>query len=194
MNRKGCLIKSGKDANESKSYKLTNMIDLYHGSPGKIEGPLTPVLRHSTLDHIHDKPAVFATARIDLASLFMFSFDDVLASIGFEQDIAYICIWGRPEQFQPKDRGGYIYVFSSDNFQKVGKDYEWQSFEPTLPKKIRRHDSIVAGVIDCSAQAYFIDDDKIMDDVVNNKNNRSVILKNLVSENQKISKNIRQFS
>lgn len=38
--------------------------NLYHGSPHKIEGKFQPVLRHSTVEHIHTKPAVFATEKI----------------------------------------------------------------------------------------------------------------------------------
>ena len=163
-----------------------NSTILYHGSPHEIKGKLKPVLRHSTLEHIHNKPAVFATERIDIASLFMFPLD-TLVSVGFEQNIAYICIWGNPEEFILSDKGGYIYVFSSDNFEKIGKDYEWQSFLSLLPKEVEQFKSVINGMIYCDAQVYFIDEESIMDRIIANKDNRAPILKDLISENQKIA-------
>ena len=94
---------------------------LYHGSGHFIEGPLHSVLEHKTLNHVHDRPAVFATARMDIASLFMFPLD-TLASIGFEEDIVYICIWGTYEDFAIKDHGGFLYIFPPESFEKVGKE------------------------------------------------------------------------
>ncbi len=167
-------------------------MDLYHGSPNKIEGELTPVLQHSTLEHVHTKPAVFATERIDIAALFMFPLD-VLASIGFEQDIAYICIWGKADDFKSKDKGGYIYIFKSDNFEQVGKGYEWQCFESVMPKEVKRFESVISGMINCGAQVYFITDESTMDAIVTNKDNRAPILKVITSENQKIDLNIKNF-
>ena len=169
------------------------MADLYHGSPYKIKGELKPVLKHSTLEHIHNKPAVFATERIDIASLFMFPLD-TLASVGFEQDIAYICVWGKPKEFTLRDNGGYIYIFSSDNFEKIGKDYEWQSFLSLLPKEIKQFNSVINGMIYCNAQVYFIEDDSIMDRIIADKDNRAPILKDLISENKKIGKNFKKFN
>jgi len=170
-----------------------NLTILYHGSAHEIKGELKPVLKHSTLEHIHNKPAVFATERIDIASLFMFPLD-TLASVGFEQDIAYICIWGKPEEFTLSDKGGCIYVFSSDIFELIGKDYEWQSFLPALPKEVKRFNSVISGMIYCGAQVYFIDDESTMDRIVADKDNRASILKDLISENQKLSQNFRKFS
>ena len=167
-------------------------MELYHGSPSEIKGELKPVLKHSTLEHVHTKPAVFATERIDVASLFMFPLG-VLASIGFEQDIAYICIWGKPEEFKLKDKGGYVYIFLSENFEQVGKDYEWQSFIPVIPKEVKRFESVIDGMIACGAQVYFINDEKIMDAIVANKDNRASILKTLTSENQKLNKNFKRL-
>ncbi len=60
---------------------------LYHGSAKKIDGPLAPVLRHGSEDHVHSRAAVFATERLDVAALFMIP-PDALSSIGFEQGIA----------------------------------------------------------------------------------------------------------
>lgn len=167
-------------------------INLYHGSSHEIKGELRPTLKHDIADHIHDKPAVFATERIDVASLFMFP-EDILASVGFEQDIAYICIWGKSEEFKIRDKGGYIYVFSNDKFQQVGKDYEWQSFTPVTPKEIKKYSLVIEGIIDCFGQVYFVDDDNIMDKIVANKGDRGSILKDLLSENEKLGKNIRKI-
>lgn len=151
---------------------------LYHGSDHKIEGPLIPVVEKKTPDHVHDRAAVFATERADLAALFMFPLE-VLHSIGFEKGIAYICIWGTSEEFFPKDRGGFLYVLPATNFEKIGKEYEWQSFEPVLPVEIRRHESVIKGMMQYGVQVYFIDDDNMFDQIRDNKDNRLPILKNL---------------
>lgn len=165
---------------------------LYHGSSKRITGTLKPVLEHGTLDHEHTKPAVFATARLDIAALFMFPLE-VLHSIGFEQDISYICIWGTDEDFKPKDMGGFIYVFSSANFEKIGKDYEWQSFKEIMPIEVKEFSSVTGGMLECGVQVYFINDDTIFNRIVKEKNNRLPILRELISENQKQKKNIKFF-
>lgn len=164
---------------------------LYHGSNHRIEVPLRPILRKSTNDHIHAKAAVFATERVDLAALFIFPFEHI-ASIGFEQDIAYICIWGLREEFD-KDHGGYIYELPVDSFQKIGKDYEYQSFEPVEPMAVKLFDSVIGGMMECGVQVYFINDDPTFDKIVADKEHRAPILRNLVSENQKEDLNIKQF-
>ena len=167
---------------------------LYHGSKQLIEGPFKPILNQSSVDHIHTKPAVFATDRADVASLFMLGVSQgLIFSIGFEQDIAYMCIWGTREEFVSKDHEGYLYTFSSEKFEKVGKEYEWQSFSEVTPIEIKKFDSVVLGMMHYGAQVYFIHDDPTFDRIVADKNNRASILKNLVSENQKENKNVRLF-
>lgn len=166
---------------------------LYHGSPHQFDGPLRPVLNAGTEDQVHTKPAVFGTARMDLAALFMFPLD-TLASIGFEQDIAYICIWGSSEEFEAKDQGGFLYILPSETFEKIGKEYEWQSFTEVEPKEIKFFPSVVSGMIKCCVQVYFINDEDIFDRIRDNKENRTSILKNLISENQKQSSNIKKFN
>jgi len=166
---------------------------LYHGSSHKITGPLQPVLRQDSPEHIHTKPAVFATARADIAALFMFPLT-TLASVGFEQDTAYICIWGKPEEFAAKDSGGFLYVLPGENFEKIGKEYEWQSFQEVTPLEIRQFKSVVNGMIELGVQVYFIDDNPTFDKIVTNKNNRAPILKTLISENQKQNLNVKSFN
>lgn len=165
---------------------------LYHGSTKSIDGPLTPILEHSTVDHSHTRPAVFATERKDVAAMFMFPLD-TLASIGFEQDISYICIWGTREEFVSKDNGGFLYILPNDTFEKIGKDYEWQSFSPVTPIKIDRYSSVIEGMLENNVQVYFIDDDPTFDKIVEDKNNRALVLKNLVSENERRGINIKKF-
>lgn len=159
---------------------------LYHGSNHLIEGPLHPILRKSTGEHIHSKAAVFATERIDLAALFMFPSEHI-ASIGFEEDIAYICIWGLRTEFD-KDNGGYIYELPADSFQKIGKDYEYQSFEPVQPITTKFFPSLIQGMMECGVQVYFINDDPTFDRIIANKEHRAPILRNLISENQKVGR------
>lgn len=165
---------------------------LYHGSEHKIEGHLIPVIEKKTLDHIHSRAAIFATERDDIAALFMFPLD-VLASIGFEQDISYICIWGTAEEFAPKDKGGFLYVLAADNFEKVGKEYEWQSFEAVTPIEVRKFESVIQGMIQYGVQVYFINDDNIFDQIRDNKEHRIPILKQLISDNQRQDKNVKAF-
>ncbi|MDO8495139.1 MAG: hypothetical protein Q7S32_01240 [bacterium] len=168
-------------------------IILYHGSPHKIAGELKPVLKHSTSDHIHDLPAVFATERIDVASLFMFPVE-VIHSIGFEQDIAYICIWGTSEEFLPKDKGGFVYRLPSTSFEKIGKKYEWQSFEEVTPGEVIEFPSVIAGMIESGVQVYFINNEMTFDKIVAEKDNRAPILRELISENQKQNINAKNFT
>ena len=152
---------------------------LYHGTSRRISGSGA-------------KAALFATERIDQAALFMFPFDH-LASIGFEEDIAYICIWGTPEDFEEKDLGGFIYVLPGDTFEKVGKDYEYQSFEAVEPESVKVFESVIAGMMACGVQVYFIDDEALFDQIVADKKNRAPLLKSLVSENQESENNVIEF-
>ena len=168
---------------------------LYHGSSRRIDGPLQPILIKDLPDHIHSQPAVFGTARQDIAALFMFMpYSHAIFSIGFEQDIAYICIWGMGEDFLGSGHEGYLYVLPSNTFEKVGKEYEWQSFEEVMPIEVQHFDSVISGMMKCGAQVYFIHDDQIMDQIVADKHNRAPILKKLVSENQKRNVNMKRFS
>jgi hypothetical protein len=164
---------------------------LYHGSDRRIEGALKPVLQNTTADHVHSQAAVFATERVDLAAVFM-SPTYHLSSIGFENDIAYICIWGSREAF--KDSGGYLYTLPAASFKKVGKEYEYQSFDAVLPITTTFFDSVVDGMMQCAVQVYFIDDETIFDKIVTNKEHRAPILRDLVSENQKEAVNVKAFS
>jgi hypothetical protein len=166
---------------------------LYHGSATKITGPLTPILRHGSEDHVHDRAAVFATERADIASLFMIP-TDVLSSIGFEHDVAYICIWGAAEEFAARDRGGYLYGMPGTTFEKIGKGYEWQSFAPVTPSEIRAYPSIIDGMIDNGAQVYFVNDDETFDAIVRDKDRRAPILAGRTSENRRQGRNERRFA
>ena len=165
---------------------------LYHGSNKRITGALKPILEHGTLDHLHTKAAVFATERLDVAALFMFPIE-TLHSIGFEQDTAYICMWGTAEDFKLKDTGGFMYILSSESFEKIGKNYEWQSFKEIAPIEIKEFSSVIDGMMECGVQVYFINDDSVFDGIVEHKDNRLPILKELVSENKKQGKNIKDF-
>lgn len=158
--------------------------NLYHGSTRKLDGPLEPILVQGNEDYQHAKPAVFATARKNLAALFMCP-KEALVSIGFEQDIAYICIWGTSEEFQKIDAPGYLYVLPPDTFQKIGKEYEWQSFESVTPKEILEFPSALTGMMECGVRVYFINDDSVFNQIVKQKDQRMPLLKNLISENAK---------
>ncbi|MFA5935949.1 MAG: hypothetical protein WC787_03810 [Patescibacteria group bacterium] len=151
---------------------------LYHGSTKKNGGSFTPMLLQSTEDHIHSKPAVFATEHAGIASLFMMP-EDALFSIGYEQGIPYVCIWGTAEEFISKDRGGYLYLFSSDTFEKVGKEYEWQSFQPVEPREARHFSSVLDAFRETGVRIYFIQDDALFDMIQANKQTRLETLKNV---------------
>jgi hypothetical protein len=143
---------------------------LYHGSSIRIDGPL--------------KPTVFGTDRKDIAAVFMFP-PDILSSIGFEKDIAYICIWGTAEEFAPKDAGSFLYVLPSESFEKIGKEYEWLSSKEITPADVKAFPSVIDGMIECGAHVYFIDDEKTFDRIVAEKDHRAPILANMASENKK---------
>ena len=166
---------------------------LYHGSPHRIDRPLKPALIQNSPEHVHDRPAVFGTERAAVAALFMFP-SDTLASIGFEQDISYICIWGTAEEFAIKDKGGYLYTLPTETFEKVGKEYEWQSFTAVEPIEIKSYDSVIDGMMQNGVQVYFVNNNAIFDQIVNNKSHRSPILKTLTSENQKHNLKTKDFT
>jgi hypothetical protein len=168
-------------------------LQLYHGSGYKIDGPLKPVLKQDTSDYINERPAVFATEREDIAAVFMFP-ADILASIGYEQDTAYICIWGTQQEFIGKDKGGFLYVLPPDTFDKIGKEYEWQSFVEVEPVEVKRFESVIEGIMRSGAQVYFINNDLLFDRIVADKNNRAPILRELISENQRRNINVKTFS
>jgi hypothetical protein len=152
---------------------------VYHGSPRKIDGPLQPILLESELvDESHDRPAVFATEDVATASLFMMP-NDALFSIGREQGISYVCIWGTPEEFTEKDRGGYVYVLPIDTFVRRGKEYEWQSDVAVLPTEVRHYDSVLEGMRENDVRIYFINDDELFDRIQADKNRRLEILKDM---------------
>jgi len=157
---------------------------LYHGSPERIEGALRPVLRHGSEDHVHHRAAVFATERADVASLFMVP-ADALSSFGFEQDVAYICIWGTSEEFARRDPGGWLYELPAAAFEKIGKSYEWQCFADVAPVAATHHPSVIDGMLGRGAQVYFVDDDPTFDRIVADKADRSAVLSTLVSENER---------
>lgn len=150
--------------------------NVYHGSTRKIDGPLQPVLLKSSEDHLHDRPAVFATDDIATASLFLMP-HDALFSIGREQGISYVCIWGTPEEFQKKDRGGYLYVLPSDTFEKRGKAYEWQSDVAVAPREVRHFATALDAFRRNGVRVYFINDDDLFDRIRDNKDTRLQILK-----------------
>ena len=165
---------------------------LYHGSSQKVN-VLNPILIQGAADQAHTRAAVFATERKDVAAIFMFPIS-TLHSIGFEKDIAYICIWGEASEFSEKDTGGYIYELSSETFEKIGKEYEWQSFEPVRLSKIDHYESVIKGMMECGVQVYFINDDSVFDQIVTQKNDRASILKDQISENEKLGINIKKFN
>jgi len=152
---------------------------LYHGSFCRIDGSLEPILKQDSSDHIHTRASVFATDRKDVASLFMFPFKEHIASIGFEDGTAFICVWGTSEGFSPKDKGGYLYTLPSNTFEKVGKEYEWQSFESVKPLEVKKYDSVIDGMFSCGAKIYFIDNEETMNKIRNNVGNRIPILQKL---------------
>jgi hypothetical protein len=167
---------------------------LYHGSSKKINGPLLPILlENNSSDYTHTRPAVFATEKADIAAMFMFP-ANLISSICFEQDIAFICIWGTAKEFDEKKVEGFLYIFSSESFEKVGKEYEWQSFNAVTPVEIKEYQSVIDGMIEQGVQVYFINDDTIFDQIVENKNNRAPIVSKLASENQRRNINIKKFS
>jgi hypothetical protein len=151
---------------------------LYHGSTRKIEGALEPILVKTSEDHLHDLPAVFSTEDIAAASMFMMP-SDALFSIGLEQGISYVCIWGTPEEFAEKDRGGYLYILPSETFVKRGKGYEWQSDVAVTPQEVRHYTSVLEAFKENGVRAYFINDDELFDRIQAHKEMRLEILKDV---------------
>ena len=165
---------------------------LYHGSGQKVN-ILNPTLVQAGADQVHTRAAVFATERKDVAAIFMFPLN-TLHSIGLEKDIAYICIWGDASEFSEKDSGGYVYELPSGSFEKMGKEYEWQSFDSVRLSKIDHYESVIKGMMECGVQVYFIKNDSVFDQIVAQKNERASILKDLISENEKLGINIKKFN
>ena len=80
---------------------------------------------------------------------------------------------------------GFLYILPGENFQKIGKEYEWLSLEAVSPMDTMKFPSVIDGMIECGAHVYFIDDEKLFDRIVAEKDNRTPILATLISENKK---------
>lgn len=156
-----------------------NPQELYHGSSRRISGAL--------------KPIVIATDRLDLAALLMFPTEHQACS-GFEEDIAYICIFGTAEDFEEKDFGGFIYVLPGETFEKTDKEYEYESKEAVEPETVKVFESVIVGMMSWGVQVYFIDDEDLFAEIVSEKTKRAPLLRELVSENQEQDMNSVEFT
>lgn len=161
---------------------------LYHGSTHKDVGELEP--RSKKQRDPQEGRAVFATQELSLATVFMAE----VGNCGLFWDIPYAVIPGTREDFIKRDKGGQVYVVSSEGFQcdpakGLGR-YEWKNEEKVKPVKTLEYKSALDAMIESGVQVYFVDA-KTLADIKDSKDHGWAILNKLESENQRRGINIR---
>jgi hypothetical protein len=163
---------------------------LYHGSRHRNIEILKPNKR--SFRDPEEGELVFATQDIALASIFM---GDVRMNGKFDE-IPYAVIIGSREEFIKNDKGGHIYVISSETFTSDPNKglgiYEWTSKEPVKPLKKIEYDSALDAMLENGVQVYFVDEDKYKK-IKESKDHGLSIFRELESENQRRGINIRPF-
>lgn len=145
---------------------------LYHGSTRHTTGSLQPTLAAAPESKVQ-KRVVFGTDNVAAAALFMFP--DALCSFCFEGDDVFICIWGTQERF--KDRAGYLYTLPAKTFVKGPKAYEWVSEVSVRPLEVRSYSSVLYGMQVNGVEIYFVNDNKVFDEIQAAKSGRLAILR-----------------
>src|SRR5687767_10509331 len=115
---------------------------LYHGSP--IRGLKVIEPRAISIRDHNEGPVVFATPDLVLASMFIVPVDDSFVNMGYVGETP-IFHCGDKKRFLELDKGGAIYILSSEAFSfdsnKGMGDLEWTSTQAVVPIKEMVYDS-----------------------------------------------------
>ncbi len=165
---------------------------LYHGSPHRDLEVIEP--RRKSHRDPEEGELVFATQDIGLASVFMANSRHY--GCGRFNETKYCYIVEHREEFILRDKGGHIYVLSSDGFEndpnKGLGEYEWTSKQKVKPKEKIEYPSSLDAMLENGVQVYFIDKETHKKIEQSNDHGYS-ILQDLQSENQRRGINIKEF-
>lgn len=140
-------------------------------------------------------PLVYATH--DFATAVVFTMNAKSSwHTGVSNGVAYVVITDPREEFVKNDKGGMVYVFANKGFKVdpkrgMGK-FEWASKNTVVPIDVVDVASSMQTMIDEGIQVYFVDKTKL-DEIESAKDHGLHIIKDLVSENMKLGKNVKQI-
>jgi hypothetical protein len=167
---------------------------LYHGSPhGEIE-EFEPKVSPGSGEKYG--PLVYATPDEATARIFMMRVNGSW-SAGRFWNVPYVLIPMSREEFLKNDKGGHVYVLSSEQFSSDPSrglgEYEWASKEKVKPIEKKEYPSALQAVLESGVQVYFLDPETYKKTREANDHGFS-ILQQLESENQKQGIGVREFS
>lgn len=162
---------------------------LYHGSAHKELEELKPQGKSERTD---EGELLYATPDFAIASIFLA--DGAHYGCGKFGKIPYAWIIANRDEFISHDKGGHIYVLSSDSFEinqgrGLGNE-EYTSEEPVAPIKTVEYSSAIDAMIENGVQVYFIDQETYDKIQASQDHGRSIYSK-LESENQRRGANVR---
>ncbi|PCI20144.1 hypothetical protein COB64_02435 [Candidatus Wolfebacteria bacterium] len=154
---------------------------LYHGSIMKDLKVIEPK-DHNYRDP-HEGALIFAAPDLALATIFITK----RHHSGYFNDVPFIVIDEHRESFIKKDKGGAVYVLSSENFKcdsKKGMQHkEWTCDIKVKPKEKIDYPSTLDAMLENGVQVYFVDN-KTYEQVKSSDDGGLAILKDLKSENE----------
>lgn len=162
---------------------------LYHGSAHKELEELKP---QGKSHRAEEGELLYATPDLAIASIFLV--DGAHYGCGKFGEVSYAWIIANREEFINNDKGGHIYVLSSDSFEinqgrGLGNE-EYASKEPVAPIKTLEYPSAIDAMIENGVQVYFIDQETYERMQVSEDHGRTIYSK-LESENQRRRVNAR---
>jgi len=166
---------------------------LHHASQNRDIKVFEP--RAESVRDPNEGSVVFATPDKVMASVFIVPMNDSWTNSGLFGDTHYF-VCGDEEGFRKIDRGGAIYVLPSETFEndphKGLGTREWTSKVPVRPIKKKLYESGLEAMLVMGVQVYFIGKEKFQE-LKNSLDHGNKILRESVSENQKINKNVREI-
>ena len=167
---------------------------LYHGSPEENIDELEPRISKGTGEKFGS--FVYASPDLTTASFFLADIEQEW-SAGRFGNIPYTLIPVPREEFIKMDKGGYIYVLPSEDFESDPerglREYEWASKKAVKPLRKIKYSSALDAMIENGVQVYFVDQNTYKQ-IKESKDHGLSILMNMESENQRRGKNIKPFT
>ncbi|MCP3659041.1 MAG: hypothetical protein GY830_01465 [Bacteroidetes bacterium] len=165
---------------------------LFHASNNRNIKVLEP--RNIKKRNKNEGPVIFATANLDLATIFLSQFGDRYAKSGSYDWKNFHYIHKDKEEFLKKDKGGAIYIVPSDSFHSIPEKglgrHEWVSKKKVKPLYKIEFDSALEAMIDLGIQVFFVDEETFAKLKSSKGEEHMKIIRKLKSENQKRNKNV----
>ena len=154
---------------------------IFHASPCCGLKVIEP--RNNTIPEGFGKgPVVFATDILAFATQFIVSHDDSWANGGAIGDTFFFVVSDK-DRFKKADKGGCIYLISSDGFVNYNKR-EWFSKKAVKPKSWIHFRSGLEAMLVNGVQVYFVDTNTYKK-IEESPDHGISVLNNLKSENEK---------